>query len=201
MGRIPDERHGTVAPLFDRLAINHRVFKDRFGRGDQLWNVDPAKIPIGKIPIKAADIDAAVPVFFGDIRVWIDGFFSDPVDHRQSGVRVRCRNRIRHKALRIMASQDHRAAAQKRARQSCAAPHDCTAPDWGTFSWVHLRANGRMDPVCADDHFAADLFGFAILGIAQDGLIARLRKPKSARAEGHAIGTTTFLNLGQKGHL
>ena len=142
MRRIAHQCHGPVCPVRYRIAVDHGVFIGGIGAADQGWHIQPVILPAFKMMNEIVNVYLVVPpgaVAGGDI---IYGYFGDPVDHRQSGVRIGGRDRIDDHALAMRPKPDERRSCAQGLCKRCSAPHQCTSPMDRRLAPVHLHANG-----------------------------------------------------------
>ena len=145
MRRITQQRHAPINPAWHRVAVDHRVFKHLAGATDQGGHIQPIVIPALEMVDEPRDIHLAVPVALpaGGIVYRLLG---DPVDCGQP-IGIGGGNGVNHHPV-FMRAQPHkgRACANGRGPRH-AAPQNGAAPLNGRLIWIHLRPQGRMQPI------------------------------------------------------
>ena len=95
-----------VDPCRDRVTVDHGIFIGGIGTADQFRNVKPVIGPVLEMMNEVVNLDRPVPAGAVMRRRVVIGHLRDPVDQRQTGLRIGFRDRIDHHPVAVVAKAD-----------------------------------------------------------------------------------------------
>src|SRR5262245_45576228 len=153
MRGVPEKRQTPEAPSWQRILINHWIFENCIGAGDEFGHIEPVKMPTRHRRQKVLQSPAPIPVA-RLVLLRLD--VAHPI-HKLPALGVDIiADRIDQKLRGVMpANADHARARQDRLPARNTAPHI----DPGIFGRPLVRkellAQDRMNAFSADDDAAA----------------------------------------------